>query len=71
MDVHSMGDRSGLNVARLPDHATLHEFFEIRHLACVQERVDDLPVGSVPADQQDFPGVFCKIGLQHDGCGKR
>ncbi len=60
------GRQVGTQSRQIADHATLHEFFEIRHLARVQERVDDLPVSSVPADQQDFPGKLSEVGLRHE-----
>ena len=36
------------------DHALIHQPLEMGHLARVHQRIDDLPIGRVPADQKDL-----------------
>jgi hypothetical protein len=48
--------RKGRQVAH---HALADDFFQVRHLAGIQQRGDDFPIGGVPTDEQDFMG--------HDG----
>jgi len=38
----------------LPPGAVLHEALHVGHFAGVDERLDDLPVGGIPPDQQNF-----------------
>ncbi len=39
---------------QIADHAAIHEIVEGRHQSLVEQRVDQFPIGSVPADKQDL-----------------
>ena len=40
----------------VPGDAAIHHALQVRHLAGVQQRVDQFPVGCVPADEQHLAG---------------
>ncbi len=50
------GAQRGLEGGDVAHHALLKEAGEVGHLAGIEQRMDDLPVGGVPADEQDFAG---------------
>src|SRR5580658_7384637 len=47
--------------------SVVDKVFEGRHQAPVEQRSDDLPIGSVPTDQQDFLGKSFRHRTNRDG----
>ena len=54
IDVHSIGDSGGCRVAIWPHGAVFDEPLDVGHFAGIHERMDDLPIGRIPSDQQNF-----------------
>jgi hypothetical protein len=50
------GRKNGTQSRQIPDDAVIDEIVQGRHQTLVQERIDKLPIGRVPADQEHFPG---------------
>lgn len=51
---HGRKDRpQGCDIAH---HAVIDQAFERGHVSLVEQRVDDLPVGSIPTDEENFLG---------------
>jgi hypothetical protein len=48
------GTERGLEGGDVAHDALLKEADEVGHFPGVEQRVDDLPVGGVPADEEDF-----------------
>ena len=50
------GTERGLERGDVSHHTLLREAGEVGHFPGVEKRVDDLPVGGVPADEEDIAG---------------
>ena len=51
------GREVGVEGGQIAHHPLVDEFLEMVHLALIDQGVDHLPVGSIPADKEDF---FCQ-----------
>ena len=50
------GRKHGIERGHIAHHTGFHELLEVRHLARIHERGDDLPIGGVPAYEENFAG---------------
>jgi len=48
------GAERGLEGGDIAHHAFFKEAGEVGHFPGIDERVDDFPIGGVPADEEDF-----------------
>ena len=61
IDVQSMGESGGCNVAHRPIAPRSTSVLKMRHLAGIHQGMNHFPIGGVPADEQDFflAGIHC------------
>ena len=52
------GRKIGVKGSQVADNTAVHQPFQVRHLPGIHERIDHLPVRSVPADQKNLALTF-------------